>query len=113
MADYIKNKYGDKLEFLWPKFPSNAIWRRKDNKKWYCLIISLPKNKLKLKGDEIAVIIDVRINDEDLKMIDNISIFEAYHMNKKHWITLLLDSNLSDKTIFELIDKSYVLAKKK
>lgn len=113
VTDYIKNKYGDELEFLWPKFSNNAIWRRKDNKKWYCLIISLPKNKLKLKGNETAVIIDVRISEEDLKMIDNVSIFEAYHMNKLHWITLLLDSNLSDNQIFNLIDNSYNLANKK
>ena len=62
---------------------------------------------------ETAVIIDVRISEEDLKMIDNVSIFEAYHMNKLHWITLLLDSNLSDNQIFNLIDNSYNLANKK
>ena len=46
VIEYIKNQYGDELEFLWPKFPNNAIWRRKDNQKWYSLIISLPRNKL-------------------------------------------------------------------
>ena len=30
---YIGDTYGDEIEFLWPKFPDNAIWRRKDNKK--------------------------------------------------------------------------------
>ncbi|HJD05643.1 MAG TPA: MmcQ/YjbR family DNA-binding protein [Candidatus Onthoplasma faecipullorum] len=113
VIEYIKNQYGDELEFLWPKFPNNAIWRRKDNKKWYSLIISLPRNKLKQAGDGIVEIIDVRITEDDLKLIDNKSILEAYHMNKKHWITLIMDNSLDNAFVFKLIDKSYILAKNK
>lgn len=113
VIEYIKNQYGDELEFLWPKFPNNAIWRRKDNKKWYSLIISLPRNKLKQAGDGIVEIIDVRITEDDLKLIDNKSILEAYHMNKKHWITLIMDNALDNAFVFNLIDKSYILAKNK
>ena len=29
--EYVRKKYGDELEFLWAKFPDNAVWRRKDN----------------------------------------------------------------------------------
>ena len=113
VIEYIKNQYGDELEFLWPKFPNNAIWRRKDNQKWYSLIISLPRNKLKQAGDGIVEIIDVRITEDDLKLIDNKSILEAYHMNKKHWITLIMDNSLDNAFVFNLIDKSYILAKNK
>ena len=28
---YVRQKYGDEFEFLWEKFPDNAIVRRKDN----------------------------------------------------------------------------------
>ena len=38
--DYVKRNYGDSPEFLWTKFPDNAIFRRKDNRKWYMIIIS-------------------------------------------------------------------------
>ena len=113
VIEYIKNQYGDELEFLWPKFPNNAIWRRKDNQKWYSLIISLPRNKLKQAGDGIVEIIDVRITEDDLKLIDNKSILEAYHMNKNHWITLIMDNSLDNAFVFNLIDKSYILAKNK
>ena len=113
VIEYIKNQYGDELEFLWPKFQNNAIWRRKDNQKWYSLIISLPRNKLKQAGDGIVEIIDVRITEDDLKLIDNKSILEAYHMNKKHWITLIMDNSLDNAFVFKLIDKSYILANNK
>lgn len=33
----------------------------------------------------------------------------GYHMNKKHWITIMLDGSISDKLIFQWIDNSYNL----
>ena len=33
----------------------------------------------------------------------------GYHMNKKHWNTVLMDGTLSDKLILSFIDKSYAL----
>lgn len=36
-------------------------------------------------------------------------ILPGYHMNKKHWNTLILDGNLDPKLIFELTDHSYKL----
>ena len=44
-------------------------------------------------------------------IIDNQNIFPAYHMNKKHWISVVLDKNIKLETIKELIDISYSLVK--
>ena len=37
------------------------------------------------------------------------SILPAYHMNKRHWNTLVLDGSLPDDVVAELIDQSYEL----
>lgn len=37
------------------------------------------------------------------------SIIPGYHMNKKHWNTIVWDGSISDKLIQELIDHSYSL----
>lgn len=37
------------------------------------------------------------------------SITAAYHMNKKHWITVVNDGKVGDKLLKELIDGSYKL----
>jgi predicted DNA-binding protein (MmcQ/YjbR family) len=37
------------------------------------------------------------------------SILPGYHMSKKHWNTILMDSSLNDKMIMKLIDDSYEL----
>jgi predicted DNA-binding protein (MmcQ/YjbR family) len=33
----------------------------------------------------------------------------GYHMNKKHWNTVIMDGSISDKLVKELIDHSYEL----
>ena len=40
------------------------------------------------------------------------SVLAGYHMNKKHWNTIIVDGVLSDKQLFEMVDESYRLVKK-
>jgi len=112
IIDYINNKYGDKLEFLWEKSPKNAVIRRKSSNKWYAVILTISKRKLNLNSDEIIEVINLHnITKEIEKFIDNKRYFPAYHMNKKHWRTICLDGTVELKEIYELIDISYELAK--
>ena len=112
VINYIKNKYGDELEFLWEKSPKNAVIRRKSSNKWYAVILTVSKRKLNLDCDEIIEVINLHNSPEEIeKLIDNKKYFPAYHMNKKHWCTICLDGTVELKEIYKLIDISYELAK--
>jgi predicted DNA-binding protein (MmcQ/YjbR family) len=37
------------------------------------------------------------------------SVLPAYHMNKKHWVTVLLDGKIGDMNLKRWIDTSYKL----
>ena len=112
VINYIKNKYGDELEFLWEKSPKNAVIRRKSSNKWYAVILTVSKRKLNLDCDEIIEVINLHnIAEEIEKLIDNKKYFPAYHMNKKYWCTICLDGTVEVKEIYKLIDISYELAK--
>ena len=109
---YVKNKYGDELEFLWEKSPKNAVVRRKSSNKWYAVILTIPKRKFGLESDEVIEVINLHnIPKEIEKLIDYKRYFPAYHMNKKHWCTICLDGTVELKEIYKLIDISYELAK--
>ena len=111
IIDYINNKYGDKLEFLWEKSPKNAVVRRKSTKKWYAAILTISKRKIGLNSYELVEIINLHNSQEEIeKLIDNKKYFPAYHMNKKHWCTICLDGTVELKEIYKLIDISYELA---
>ena len=109
---YVKNKYGDELEFLWEKSPKNAVIRRKSSNKWYAVILTISKRKLNLNSYEIIEVINLHNSSEEIeKLIDNKRYFPAYHMNKKHWCTICLDGTVELKEIYKLIYISYELAK--
>ena len=111
IINYINNKYGDKLEFLWEKSPKNAVVRRKSSNKWYAVILTVSKRKLNLDSDEIIEVINLHNTVEEIKkLIDNKKYFPAYHMNKKYWCTICLDGTVELKEIYKLIDISYELA---
>lgn len=111
--EYVRKKYGDELEFLWTKFPENAVWRRKDNQKWYGAILTVTGNKIGLDTDKIVEIIDLRMKAENREAIlSREHYYPGWHMNKKSWYTLVLDNCIADEEIKLRITESYELAKK-
>lgn len=113
LIGYVRATYGDEPEYLWKKFPENAIWRRKDNRKWYGVILTVSRRKLGLDSDEKAEIVDLRVPTEDIeKYVDGKSVFYGYHMNKKHWISVLPQDDEDLNKICKAIDISYALAAK-
>ena len=119
VIEYAYSKYGDNVEYLWEKFPENAVCRRKDNQKWYFAILTCKRGKLgeiepSANPEEVVEVIDLRANSEELpELIRQNNIYPGYHMNKKHWISIILDGSMDIKKIYDFIDKSYQLAGKK
>ena len=113
ILNYAMEKYGTEPEYLWEKFPRNAVCRRKDNKKWYFAVLSVKGSTLGLPTDDIMEVVDLRADKKDVpELLQQNNIFPAYHMNKKSWITIILDGSMGVDKVFNYIDKSYELAKK-
>lgn len=114
VIEYVRDTYGDELEFLWSKFPDNAVWRRKDNHKWYGAILTVAGNKLGLSSNETVEIIDLRLRQEQMvQTVDYKCYFPGWHMNKKSWYTIVLNHSVLTEEICCRIDESYNLAKSK
>lgn len=113
VIEYVRERYGDELEFLWEKFSDNAVWRRKDNRKWYGALLTVAGRKIGLDTDKIVEIIDLRMKAEDRdKILAQEHYYPGWHMNKKSWYTLVLDAGIADEEIKLRIAESYLLAKK-
>ena len=48
-----------------------------------------------------------QVRNEFKNLLKQDGFYPAYHMNKKNWITVILDNTISDEKIMNLIDKSY------
>ena len=116
--DYIKKKYKVLPEYPWRRYDSNAVFRHNDNKKWFALVMEMQRDKLGFSGTEYVDVVNLKVDDmffRDMIIREN-GILPAYHMNKMHWITVLLDGTVAEEKIFELIDMSFLAtasAKKK
>ena len=108
IAKAIKEKYGDEPEFEWEKFPGYATFRNKDSKKWYGIIMNIDKSKLEESSTGEIEIIDIKLEPEEIEdLLKQKGFYPAYHMNKKSWITIMLNDTISDEEIMSLIEKSY------
>ena len=107
IVKYIKNKYDINPEFLWEDLPSCGVFRNKKTNKWFGIIMNIDRSKIMDSKGEVEVI-NIKLDpDVILDLINKDGYYKAYHMNKKYWITLILDNTLNDKEIYNLIDKSY------
>ena len=111
---HIGEKFSDTPEFMWDKFPNFAVFRRADNRKWYAVIMVVPRNKLQLAGADELEILNLRVEPDEVDtLVDGKKYFRGWHMNKRHWLTLRLDGTLTDEEIFARLEQSYRLAARK
>ena len=116
--DYIKKKYKVPPEYPWRKYDSNAVFRHTDNNKWFALVMEVGMDKLGLEGTDDIPVINLKIDDMIFKdmLVRQEGVMPAYHMNKQHWITVLLDGTVAEEQVYDLIDVSFLAtasAKKK
>lgn len=115
LAELIREKYTDLPEFLWEDTPDCGIFRNKTSNKWYSAILTVNITKLSPSAsDKIVEIIDIKVKPETVtKLLEKPGYYPAYHMNKKNWLTVILDDSLSDPEIMQLITEGYELTTKK
>lgn len=106
IAKAITQKYGDEPEFEWEKFPGYATF--KNNNKWYSIIMNLNFNKLGENSSKEVEIINLKLDPTTIEnFLKQKGFYPAYHMNKKHWLTIILNDTISDAKIMQLIAQSY------
>ena len=113
VIDHCNNKYGENHVNPFKKHPDILAFVNERNK-WYALLLDVEYNKLNKNTDittKVKILNVKYLTDNISDIIDNKNIFPAYHMNKKHWISIVLDKNIKLETIKELIDISYSLVK--
>ena len=111
---YILNHYSTEADYPWADTPRAAVFRHVANRKWFALVMEVPRDKLGLAGTEKLDIVNFKCDPILISSLrGETGIFPAYHMNKAGWITVALDGSVQAKTIELLLDVSYELTKPK
>ena len=107
VANYIKEKYHVKPEYLWKSAPGFGVFRNPNNNKWFGIIMNIAKNKIVGQDDKEIEVLNLMLQDKVASYLNTKNFYPAYHMNKKSWISVILDESLSNEEIFNLIDISF------
>ena len=110
---YITENYSTEGEHLFAKYPSFLVFRHSGNKKWFAVIMDIPRKNLGLTGEGEISIVNLKC---DTRLIGSFreepGIFPGWHMNKTHWLSVALGGTVEDEKIKFLVDISYELTKK-
>lgn len=94
------------------QFPDYAALRHDADGKWYGLTMNVPVDRIGAPGTGNVDILDVKCEPQDIKHLQTQrGIIPAHHMNKDHWISILLDGSVSTDAIWKLLDASFKLTK--
>ena len=113
LADEIYKKYGDKPVFPWDDF-SGGVFKNPTNGKWYAIVMALNVQKVDKKLTGEVEVMNIKLDPEKIKELHKEKgFYPAYHMNKKNWISILLNDTVPDKVLFDLLDESHRFTIKK
>jgi predicted DNA-binding protein (MmcQ/YjbR family) len=110
---YLIEFYGITPDHPFEDDDDTVVFRHADNKKWFALVMNIPAARLGL-GDGRIDVVNLKCDQEIITSLwDGEGIFPAYHMNKAHWISVVLDGRVDSHTLEWLTKISYGLTAKK
>jgi|SRR5690625_282114 len=109
---HVQETYGSSPDYPFIKFPNYATLRHTTNGKWYGLVMNILPEKLGLEGNEEIDILNLKCPPELIGSLRNgRDILPGYHMDREHWISLVLNRTDPEGEIYNLIEQSFNLTK--
>ena len=119
IAEKIQETYGDTLTCPFKK-DEGLVFRNPANQKWYAIFLRIDKDRVnpeksnaaERSGEktDTADILNLKVNEEDIPvLLKTNGFYPCYHMNRKHWISIVLDDTLADGVILDLAALSRTL----
>ena len=109
---YVEEKFGARGERIFDKHPEIAVFRRAKNRKWFAVFMRVDGGKLGLKSAEALEILNLKCKPDLAAILrDAEQILSAYHMNKKHWISVNLSSKITPEQVEDLTNLSFELTR--
>ena len=110
---YCLNTYGTSPDYPFDDWMESAVLRHSDNRKWYAIVMKVSRSKFGLDSDEVIDVVNLKLPTEMFGSFGAADgVYPAYHMNKLHWISVLLPDAPDDIVQF-LVNVSFEATKDK
>lgn len=111
--EYCSDTYGQSPDYPFERDFETAVLRHTDTGRWYAIVMKVSRRKFGIDSDEITDVVNLKL---PLDMFGSFGacdgVYPAYHMNKLHWISVIL-ADASEETLHLLTEASYESTRKK
>ena len=111
--DYCTETYGTTPDYPFEEDFVTTALRHSATRKWYAIVMQVSRRKFGQESDEIIDVVNMKLLVEMFGSFGKADgVYPAYHMNKLHWISLLLPDAPDDVVKF-LVNVSFEATGKK
>jgi len=111
LAAYLTDTYSSEGEHLFAKYPSFLVFRHNGNRKWFAVIMDIPRKNLGLPGEGQTQVVNLKC---DTRLIGSFrkepGIFPGWHMNKAHWLRVALEAGVEDEKLYVFHEREPALS---
>ena len=108
---YCIDTYGTSPDYPFDDLFESAVFRHRDNLKWYAIVMKVSRCKFGFDSDELIDVVNLKLPTEMFGSFGAADgVYPAYHMNKLHWISVLLPDAPEDMVQF-LVNVSFEATK--
>lgn len=111
--EYCADTYGTTADYPFDEDFETAVLRHTDNRKWYAIVMRVSRRKFGMDSDEVIDVVNLKLPTDMFGSFGaSDGVYPAYHMNKLHWISVLLPDAPKDVVAF-LTNSSFEATKTK
>ena len=111
LLSYCSGTYGTSPDYPFDEDFETAVLRHSENRKWYAIVMKISRRKFGFDSYEVIDVVNLKLPTEMFGSFGAADgIYPAYHMNKLHWISVLLPDAPEDVVRF-LVDVSFEATK--
>ena len=101
------NAYNTSPDYPFDDWIESAVFRHADNKKWFAIVMKVSRRKFGIDSDDVVDIVNLKMPTEMFGSFGATDgVYPAYHMNKLHWISVLLP-DADDDVVKFLVNTSF------
>jgi predicted DNA-binding protein (MmcQ/YjbR family) len=113
LFNYCKESYGTSPDYPFENDFETAVLRHDNSRKWYAIVMNVSRRKFGFDSDEAIDVVNLKLPTEMFGSFSPLDgVYPAYHMNKLHWISVLLP-DASDDVVEFLVGVSFRTTSKK
>ena len=106
-----RNLYGTSPDYPFDEDFETAVLRHTDSRRWYAVVMKVSRRKFGFDSDEVIDVANLKLPTEMFGSFGAPDgVYPAYHMNKLHWISVILPDAPDDVVQF-LVNVSFEATK--